>query len=234
MLGNKKINAAISSEDGVYYGDYIECTLLTGSTRTRTTKLAPYSLGRRGGKVRGKCWLLFFPILLLMVPCVAHAQAWSGIIDPSRAIDWSNVGIPGGIPNRTTVCATLNPGATSAQINSAIASCPAGQVAFLTAGTYNISGGITFNGQSNVTLRGAGPDKTFLVFSGSNGCGGFGADIFVINPTGDGPGGFLPAGNTANWTAGYAQGTTPITPGHVHGLSAGSIILLDQLDDTSA
>src|SRR6266566_4283322 len=34
MLGNKKINAAISSEDGVYYGDYIECTLLTGSTRT--------------------------------------------------------------------------------------------------------------------------------------------------------------------------------------------------------
>src|SRR2546425_7284913 len=139
MLGNEKTDAATSSEDGVYYGDYIECTLLTGSTRTRTTKLAPYSLGRQGGKVRGKCWLLFLPILVLMVPGVAHAQAWSGILSSSRAIDWSQAGIPGGIPNRTTVCATLNPGATSAQIDSAIAACNNG-VVFLNAGTYSLSG----------------------------------------------------------------------------------------------
>jgi len=177
--------------------------------------------------------LLLCSLLVLCLSTPAHAQLWSGILDPSRAVDWSQAGIPGGIPTRTTICATLNPGATPAQINSAIASCPAGQVVFLTAGTYNISGGITFNGQSNVTLRGAGPDKTFLVFSGSNGCGGLGADICVINPTGYGPGGFLPAGNTANWTAGYAKGTTQITLGNVAGLSAGSIIVLDQLDDTS-
>src|SRR2546427_8063 len=116
--------------------------------------------------------LLLCSLLVLCLSTPAHAQLWSGILDPSRAVDWSQAGIPGGIPTRTTICATLNPGATPAQINSAIASCPAGQVVFLTAGTYNISGGITFNGQSNVTLRGAGPDKTFLVFSGSNGCGG--------------------------------------------------------------
>src|SRR5207249_9101850 len=141
--------------------------------------------------------LLLFSLILLCLSTYSDAQtnpSSIGIIGVDRRIDWSQAGIPGGIPTRTTICATLNPGATAAQINSAIASCPAGQVVFLTAGTYNISGGITFNGQSNVTLRGADPDKTFLVFSGSNGCGGLGADICVINPTGYGPGGFLPAG----------------------------------------
>jgi len=177
--------------------------------------------------------LLLFSLILLCLSTPAHAQLWSGILDPSRAVDWSQAGIPGGIPNRTTICATLNPGATAAQINAAIAACPAGQVVFLNAGTYNISGGITFNGRSNVTLRGAGPDKTFLVFSGSDGCGGLGADICVINPTGYGPGGFLPAGNTANWTAGYAKGTTQITLDNVAGVSAGSVVVLDQLDDIS-
>ena len=29
-------------------------------------------------------------MLLVMVPPAAHAQSWSGIIDPSRAVDWSN------------------------------------------------------------------------------------------------------------------------------------------------
>ena len=28
---------------------------------------------------------------------VAYGQPWSGLIDPSRAIDWSGAGIPGGI-----------------------------------------------------------------------------------------------------------------------------------------
>src|SRR5438309_6075158 len=51
------------------------------------------------------------------------------------------------------------------------------------------------------TLFRSGPDKTFLVFSGSNGCGGLGADICVINPTGYGPGGFLPAGRSEEHTS---------------------------------
>lgn len=31
--------------------------------------------------------------------------SWSTILDPSRATDWSHVGVPGGIPNYTTICA---------------------------------------------------------------------------------------------------------------------------------
>jgi len=177
-------------------------------------------------------------ILLLMAPDSARAQLWSGIISPSRAVDWSNVGVIGGIPNRTTICATLNPGATAAQINGAIASCPNGQVVFLNAGTYNLSGGIVFNNKSNVTLRGAGPDQTSLVFSAGGACAGWsGADVCLMTAdTGDaGDGNYS---NAATWTAGYSVGTTTITfgaitTGNISNLHIGSQIFLDQTDDAS-
>jgi hypothetical protein len=175
-------------------------------------------------------------IIILLIPVAIHAQQWSGIIDPSRAVDWSNAGIPGGIPNRINICATLNPGATSSQINSAIASCPPNQVVYLNSGTYNITSGITFAGHNNVTLRGAGADQTILVFTGGDNCGGLGGDVCVINSTGYyvGTPAVLPGGsNAANWTAGYTKGTTQITLDNVSGLSVGSIIVLDQANDAA-
>ena len=102
------------------------------------------------------------------------------IISAARRIDWTQAGIAGGVPNRATICATLNPGATFTQINSAIAACNNG-VVFLNAGTYNLAGGIVFNNKSNVTLRGAGPDQTFLKFTNGNSCGGLGGDLCIIN-----------------------------------------------------
>src|SRR6266568_6111029 len=125
--------------------------------------------------------LFLFSLILLCLSTPAHAQLWSGILDPSRAVDWSQAGIPGGIPNRTTICATLNPGASAAQINSAIAACPAGQVVFLNAGTYNLSTGVVFNNKNNVTLRGAGPNATFLIFTAGNNCGGLGGNLCFMN-----------------------------------------------------
>jgi hypothetical protein len=153
-----------------------------------------------------------------------------GLIDPSRKIDWSLAGVTGGIPSRTTICATLNPGATAAQINSAIAACPSGQVVKLNAGTYNLSSpGIDFGGHSNVTLRGAGPDQTFLTFAGGNGCMGLWTDVCVAHST---PNSSNP-GTVADWTAGYAKGTTSLTLSTVSGLAAGDLLFLDQLDDTA-
>jgi hypothetical protein len=155
------------------------------------------------------------------------------IISGSRRINWSQAGVPGGIPKRTTVCATLNPGATAAQINSAIASCPSDQVVKLNAGTYNLSTGVVFNNKNNVTLRGAGPDQTFLVFSAGNACGGLGGDLCFMN--GD-TNSSSDVRNVANWTAGYAQGATTITLGaNTAGStkpSVGTLLTLDQLDDS--
>jgi hypothetical protein len=110
--------------------------------------------------------------ILVMVLAVtasgpAWAANWTGIIDPARATDWSQAGVVGGPPNRTTICSTLNPGATASQINSAIASCPSGQVVQLAAGTFNLSGAINIR-RSDVTLRGQGM-STILNFSSASG-----------------------------------------------------------------
>lgn len=168
--------------------------------------------------------------LVFVLPVLAQAQQWSGIVDPSRAIDWSNAGVRGGIPRRTTICASLNSGATSSQINSAIASCPSGQVVFLNAGTYGGLSGIMFNGKSGVTLRGAGADKTFLVFTSGVGCHRLAADVCITALDANWRGG---PSNSANWTSGYARGTTNIALSSVTNLKVGSPLILDQLDDSS-
>ena len=178
--------------------------------------------------------LLFSLLLFLIIPTSAHAQAWSGILDPSRAIDWSQAGVPGGIPtNRTKTCATIAPEGTKAgpvapnDINKAIASCPVGGVVLLQAGSFYLNGPIEFNGQNNVTLRGAGANQTFLYFFLP---AGNGHDIGLgSTDNGNWYGG---PSNTANWTAGYPKGATQITLDNVTRIVPGqTIITLDQCDD---
>jgi hypothetical protein len=76
---------------------------------------------------------------LLAIVCLGAAP-WvqAQILPANRTADWSVSGVPGGIPNRTTVCASLAAGATQAQIQSALNACPANQVVQLAAGTYSI------------------------------------------------------------------------------------------------
>jgi hypothetical protein len=170
-------------------------------------------------------------VLSLIFLSISSAQAanWTGILDPSRAVDWSQAGVPGGIPNRTTICATLNPGASVGQINAAIAACNNG-VVFLNAGTYNLSAGILFSNKRNVTLRGAGANQTKLIFTGADGCGGVVSDICFINGSPNWIGG---PGNIANWTGGYSQGATQIMLSTVANLQVGTLLNLDQLQDSS-
>ena len=170
---------------------------------------------------------LFLLVLILWVsPKADGQQLWTGVLSSTRATNWTNAGVIGGIPNRTTVCSTLNPGATAGQINSAIAGCPSGQVVKLNAGTYNLSSGIDFAGHSNVTLRGAGADQTLLVFTNDVSCMGQSATL-CISGNGLGYYGPGPPTNIVNWTSGFSQGTTSITLSAVPGLSVGMYIMLD-------
>lgn len=196
--------------------------------------------------VPGSTWSLpLFFTLVLLTSTVARGQAWSGIINVSRAVDWSSAGVTGGIPNRTTVCATLNPGATTAQINSAISSCPTSQVVSLNSGTYNLTGSINIT--HNVTLRGAGASKTILVFSGSAAsCQGGNAAICVNGiyngswwPGPPGPNG-APASQTVSWvgtngqTGVYTKGATVLNLASAPtGLQVGWILMLSQNDDSA-
>jgi len=182
-------------------------------------------------KAAGKTVLALSLLLILSTALRVRAQPWSGIVSAARAIDWSTAGAEGGIVERTIVYQTLGPGATADQINAAIAACPDGQAVLLTAGTYNLSGGIVM--KSNVTLRGAGADKTFLVFTGTNACfGGWSVVCFTAeNHVWGGDADALPGGsNAALWTAGFAQGTTQITLTNVGsaGLTVGQYVILDQ------
>jgi hypothetical protein len=167
--------------------------------------------------------------VLLLTPVAGQAQPWAGILSPARTTTWASPGVAGGIAHRTTICTTLQPGASASQINSALAACPSGQVVFLSAGTYRLSAGITFGSQSNVTLRGAGADQTLVQFSNGSSCNGLPSTIciksaYVNNQE---------PPNATPWTAGYAVGTTVLTVGSTAGMQVGGILLLDQLNDSA-
>jgi hypothetical protein len=187
--------------------------------------------------------LLLFSLISLCFPAYSHAQSWSGIIDPARAIDWSKAGVTGGIPNRTTICSTLNPGATSAQIQSALNSCQSGRVVLLNAGVYTLSNGLTI--PSNVTLRGVGTNLTILTFTGSSSYYwgsyliGFSGNYngSADNGSPPGPGG-ADSTKLRNWvgtngtTGTYTKGATVLNLSSApSGLSVGDMLQLVQNDD---
>jgi hypothetical protein len=162
-----------------------------------------------------------------------HAQQWSGVLNRSRAIDWSTAGVAGGIPTNRTQCGAAIAAYSGAPttINNALAACGANQFVQLGAGTFNLSSGIVIKGTSNVTLRGMGADQTLLVFAATDPCSGIFADICVESADLNWSGG--PSNGPVNWTAGFSQGATVITLASVPNLKVGSPIYLDQLDDTA-
>lgn len=179
------------------------------------------------------------PILFLFVVLGSSqflfSQNWSGILSPSRAIDWSGQGVRGDIPTSwpnctTAACNTLFGGTvTSASVNAAIASAPDSTVVRIPAGSFTLNAGARL-ARNNVILRGAGANQTFLSVTGTGLCG-YDGSICVENAenASDNP------QNIIGWTAGYAQhGTTVTLSGMVSGslsLSVGDMITLDQLND---
>lgn len=181
-------------------------------------------------------------LLLLLSAVPALAQPWAGILAPNRATDWTTVGVKilgqsPGIPTNRTQCGSTIVAytGTAATINNAIGGCGTNQFVLLGAGTFTLSTGIDIN-RSNVTLRGAGASSTRIVINGnSGGCGDFRGKAVTICQAlhyGTNAGGFAGPQHTANWTAGYAKGTTVVTLSSTTGLEVGSMIMLDQLDDT--
>lgn len=172
-------------------------------------------------------------ILILILFCSSihsFGQLWSGILAPSRAVDWSKAGVPGGIPSGSwTQCgATIAAGASASTINSAISACGNSKYVLLGPGTFNLTAGLVL--KSHVALRGSGSNQTFLVFTGDNACLGEYADVCMASGDANYYGG---PSNLANWTAGYTPGTTSITLSSKTNLALGAPIVLDETDDTT-
>jgi hypothetical protein len=195
-------------------------------------------LRRRGTTDGSRKWifrfLLSFIVGRLVVVLPSSAQA-ANPIAPSRLPD-GNASIPNPswaaagatIVHRTTQCgSTLAPGSTVATVNNAIQNCPAGQFVSLAAGHFTFSASLQL--KSNVTVRGAGSNATFITFTGAGGGSGCsrGANVCFA-------GSFVDMGspqNVINWTAGYSKGTSVITVQSASGLSVGRVIHLDELSD---
>ena len=169
--------------------------------------------------------LIFASVAILFSAALVRAA----VFPASRIIDWQgNVGVEGGIPERTTIYKTLGPASTAAQINAAIASCPANQVVFLAAGRYKLTSGLLFNNKKGVTLRGVA-GKTVLQFSGYSYANIYfrGSNIRSMPDLGPDP------AKLRDWTAGYIKGTTQITLSSTVGLQVGWVLVLDQLNDAA-
>lgn len=201
-------------------------------------------------KLKQSALFLFF---LLCLSGSLYAQSWSGIIDPSRAVNWSSAGVPSGIPSSswsmcsTSACKVLCPNApqaspasctvgtvTVANINAAITSA-AGSSTYvpIPAGTYTFSsGGIDFSAVSYVAVRGAGANQTFIVNTGSGAsCSGSPTSIVCMQSSDTsywgGP------SNSTTWTASsYSAGETTLTFASASNIHTNvTPIILDQLDD---
>ncbi len=158
------------------------------------------------------------------------------IIPPSRLpfnSTWQGIaGVPGGIPNRTTIFVNVLTTANSsykcvadgktdnlAAIQNAINACPSNQVVYLPTGNYYVSGPIRISSQSYWTLRGDGPGKT-IISGGGNGLISLGNAEWESG---------WPAATAI--TAGGTQGSTNITVASTANLVVGQMMWMEQLND---
>lgn len=166
-------------------------------------------------------------ILFLFVASVAGAA----IVPSAQTIDWSQSGIVGGIPVRTTIgqtadAATYGNDSTAAlsHLQAKINATPSGQVCYIPAGTYRISGTLVV--PSNITIRGAGEDQTIIKSVGATGNGAFafGTDGSTMQYSNM---------NTYSTTitSGNTAGSTSIVVASATGISAGDIICVTGLND---
>lgn len=203
--------------------------------RNRLTRDFSSSLGSRA------CAPAIFIGVLIMGGLLGNGlvYAQTGFIPAGRMVDWTHVGIPGGIPSANwTVYKTLSPsGGTddSVAIQNAINAAPAGSVVVLNPGTYKLhrasvvcqgktddyASGVYEAGlcltDKSVVLRGSGPNQTILQY-------GDGANIISMGET------YLSSSQVVfvPITSGATKGSTQITLQSVSGVTPGSYLVVTQ------
>jgi hypothetical protein len=166
--------------------------------------------------------------LVLISFCLASfsfAQNWSGILDPTRAIEWSQAGIPGGIPTNRTQCGATVQASTygngssdaSANIQSALNACAANTFLLLGPGKFLMNSGL--NVPSNVTLRGSGAQQTILDMHNTGG--------FIGGGTWQG----YPNTATVAITGGAARSSASMTLASASGITVGMYLLITETND---
>ncbi|MDD4349273.1 MAG: glycosyl hydrolase family 28-related protein [Opitutales bacterium] len=163
--------------------------------------------------------ILCHSLLILM----GGLPSYSEILPPDRIIDWSNAGIPGGIPDYPVQHSVLDFGATPndgtddrAAFLNAIAATTEGHALLVPAGTYHLSSGITI--MKGIALRGEGMHNTIIE------CGG-GDALIYLRPS---------SINTLYYieiTGGSEKGSNAITVSDASSFSVGDFVLVQKVND---
>lgn len=231
---------------------------LDGSTPTCTLGTADVIVSCTGTLYLGSLPTLYITTKVNAIDCLSNYQcstvttatykitAGAGVLAATRAIDWTNVGAvpgqPGTLPDTiwtqsgSTIAACGSSGTpvspTACGLVAALASCTGGQYVLL-AGTTSAPADFYLNSTwsipSNCELRGGGPTASRIHVSGTGGClaGGYYACLQGSNNFANGE------QNHATWTAGFAQGATSLTFSDTLNMAAGTLLAIDQQDETA-
>jgi hypothetical protein len=154
--------------------------------------------------------------------------------DRNASANWRMAGLLslGGIPSRTTVCATVSPLGNhqddTKNIQTAINNCPLGQVVALAAGSFTIGEGSFVLLNKGITLRGAGPGSTILQRTNGATLGSYHPGASPTPMILVGPMRWNNDTTATALTADAAVGTNSVNVANTAGFSVGQIVLLDE------
>ena len=177
--------------------------------------------------------VLYYFLFSLSLTCSAQ-QAWTGVLNSSRAGNWLNAGISSGIPSSSwTQCgATLAPGSYSgSSISTSLAACGTNTFYLLGPGNFTISGPINFPTKGHVVLRGSGANSTFLSVTGSGTTCQLSSALICIQSS-DGTYTNQPPPIVYGIKSGYAQGSSSLTLSGTSSISATNptILFIEQCE----
>ncbi len=174
---------------------------------------------------KSKWVVLLFVIMVGLLGIGVKDSSANIFLNNNQRTDWSYAGVPGGVPNRTSIYTTLTPtgGNDTTLIQNALNAAGANQVVKLNPGVFHITSTISI--PSNKVLRGSGSandsNRTTISFDSAT------AGIFLIGTAfGLTPWSSPQPTNWVDWTGGYTDGTKTITVSTSSGYSAGDMIIL--------
>ncbi len=168
------------------------------------------------------------PFVAVTALLLGGVAAQADVLPAGRRTTW-NPGIPGGIPARTTICATVNASTygngtfdATQGIQTAIDACPVGQVVRLSAGDFLVNGPDPITINKGVVLRGAGPGATKLKKTSSSQ-----NPLILIGER------WPVEAASVNLAVNAAKGATSVQVASAAGFAAGQLVIVDEVTDTS-
>ncbi len=170
------------------------------------------------------------PVVVFVFASLVHAPSAAAEVLPEAHRTTWNPGIPGGVPARTAVCATLQAATwldglldATAGIQAALDACPAAGVVQLSAGTFRVDGEHPVRIGTGVVLRGAGASATTLMRSNPL----VRSPVVLIGVR------WPEEAFSRDLTADAPKGATSVQVTSTTGLAAGQLVLVDEKTDDS-